>query len=45
MTITEKNPMATNICLNGGIMALILSYLRLQAHKAGQTLKASKKTK
>lgn len=44
MTITEKNPMATNICLNGGIMAIIISFLRLQAHKAGLAV-GKKKTK
>jgi len=30
--LTEKNPMLTNICFNGGILAIITSFLRLQAH-------------
>jgi hypothetical protein len=40
---TEKNPMLTNICLNGGLMAIIVSFLRLQAHSKGLQLSASGK--
>jgi hypothetical protein len=41
--LTEKNAMMTNICLNGGIMAIIVSFLRLQAHATGKALNAGKK--
>lgn len=43
MKATETNAMTTNICLNGGIMAIIISFLRLQAHNAGKALAASGK--
>jgi hypothetical protein len=41
--LTEKNAMTTNICLNGGIMAIIISYLRLQAHGTAKAMAASGK--
>lgn len=44
---TEKNAMTTNICFNGGMLALIVSFLRLQAHAQGVALAqtGSKKNK
>lgn len=45
MMLTEKNAMTTNICLNGGIMAIIISFLRLQAHGAAKAMvKSGKKS-
>ena len=43
LLVTEKNAMTTNICLNGGILAIIISFLRLQAHNVGKALAASGK--
>lgn len=45
--LTEKNAMTTNICFNGGMLAVIVSFLRLQAHANGVALEksGSKKTK
>ncbi len=43
MMVTEKNAMTTNIFLNGGVMAIIISFLRLQAHAAAKALAASGK--
>ena len=45
--LTEKNAMMTNICFNGGMLAVIVSFLRLQAHSQGVALEqaGSKKTK
>lgn len=39
--LTEKNAMMTNICFNGGMLALIMSFLRLQAHAQGVALEKS----
>lgn len=36
--LTEKNAMTTNICFNGGMLAIVVSYLRLQAHAQGLAL-------
>jgi flagellar biosynthesis protein FliP len=40
--LTEKNAMLTNICVNGGILAMITSFLRLQSHRRAEVLEASK---
>ena len=45
MQWTEKNMMLTNICLNGGMLASVTSFLRLQAHSNGLAVESTKKKK
>ena len=39
--LTESYPMMTNICVNGGVIAMIVSFLRLQSHGKAVALEES----
>ncbi|WPT18076.1 hypothetical protein PSENEW3_00006078 [Picochlorum sp. SENEW3] len=42
---TEKNAMLTNICVNGGVLAIVTSFLRLQAHSRALALESTEDSK
>lgn len=43
--LTEKNAMLTNICVNGGVLAIVTSFLRLQAHSRALALESTEDSK
>jgi hypothetical protein len=45
MYFTEKNAMLTNICVNGGVLAIVTSFLRLQAHSRALALESTEDSK